>query len=108
MALRYTTSPQEREAGTRPRALVLGQGVPGRRYRVPMASCEVLGRRYGVPLASYDVLARRYGVPTAPCSVPALHRRPRMIRTLYDPFGTAFRSLERPESGARFSFWRRN
>jgi hypothetical protein len=31
-----------------------------------------------------------------------------MICTLDDLLGTAFRSLERPESGARFSFWRRN
>src|ERR1019366_1991030 len=97
MALRYTTSPQEREAGTRPRALVLGRGVPGRRYRVPMASCEVLGRRYGVPTASYDVLARRYGVPTVLCSVLALRCRPWMTPHAVRPagYGVSARSSAR-------------
>ena len=111
MALRHTTPPQEREAGTRPQALVLGRGVPRRRYRVPMASCGVLGRRYrvpmafcdvparryGVPMASYDVLARRYGVPTVLCSVLALRCRPWMTPHAVRPagYGVSARSSAR-------------
>src|ERR1019366_1331479 len=80
------TPPQEREAGTRPRALVLGRGVGSRSdgliatYRAVSSAfrwldCDVPGCRYRVPMASCDVPAREDRGRTRPSRVSDRHDR---------------------------------